>query len=122
MNETGEIDLNRSKEIVRTLASVALSYRGHDIIVDLRETTLTGAVNFGAVLELSLEFARYGSFVSGKLANLVPHDREWLTVARQFEASLQIQGFAFKVFTSFEEAIDWFSEIIEKGYHPDPGI
>ena len=110
LTETGEIDLERSKQIIREIAAAALSYLGHNIIVDFRETTLAGTWGMSNILELAMEFAPYRAFFRGKLANLVPDDERWLTAARQFEVSLEIQGFVFSVFTSLEDAIKWFSE------------
>ena len=67
----------------------------------------------GVILQLALEMARYGSAFKGKIANVVPDDEKRLSIARQFEASLNLQGFCYKVFTNFEDAIDWLSEVTE---------
>jgi len=112
-NESGEIDFERSMQIIRELAIAASFYAGHNILVDLRETTIVGESDMGTLLKLALEMARYGSVFKGKIANVVPDDEKRLSIARQFEASLQIQGFIYKVFSSFEEAINWLSEVTE---------
>jgi len=112
-NESGEIDFERSMQIIRELAIAASFYAGHNILVDLRETTIAGESDMGTLLKLALEMARYGSVFKGKIANVVPDDEKRLSIARQFEASLQIQGFIYKVFSSFEEAINWLSEVTE---------
>ena len=41
--ETGNIDLNRSKQIVRDLANAAGSHTDHNILIDMRETTISVA-------------------------------------------------------------------------------
>ena len=38
--ETGKIDLERSKKIIRELAKAAGSHANHNILIDLRETTV----------------------------------------------------------------------------------
>ena len=113
LNESGEIDFERSLQIVRDLATAASFYSGHNILIDLRETSMAGESNIGTVLRLAVEMARYGSVFKGKIANVVPADEKRVAIARQFEASLQLQGFSYKVFTSFEDAIDWLSEVTE---------
>lgn len=113
LNESGEIDFDRSIQMIHDFAIKASYYAGHNILADLRETTLVGERNTGLVLQLASEMARYGSVFKGKIANVVPDDEERLSLARQFEASMQLQGFHFKVFTSFEDAIDWLSEVTE---------
>jgi hypothetical protein len=39
--ETGNIDLKRSKQIVREIANAAGSHTDHNILIDLRETTVS---------------------------------------------------------------------------------
>ena len=112
-NESGEIDFDRSMQMIHDLAVAASFYAGHNILVDLRETTIIGESNIGVILRLALEMARYGSAFKGKIANVVPDDEKRLSTAKQFEASLNLQGFDYKVFTSFEDAIDWLSEVKE---------
>jgi hypothetical protein len=113
LNESGEIDFDRSIQMVRDLAVAASFYAGHNILVDLRETTIVGESNMGLVLQVALEMARYESAFKGKIANVVPDDEKRLSLAKQFEASLHLQGFDYRVFTSFEAAIDWLSEVTQ---------
>ena len=113
LNESGQIDFDRSTQMIHDLAVAASFYAGHNILVDLRETKLVGESSIGMVLQLALEMGRYGSVFKGRIANVVPDDEERLVIAKQFEASLHLQGFSYKVFTSFEDAIDWLSEVTE---------
>ena len=59
--ETGDIDFERSKKIVRELAMAAGLHTGHNILVDLRETTISTAASIEDIMKIALEF---GSFVS----------------------------------------------------------
>ena len=113
LNESGEIDFDRSMQIIRDLAVAASFYEGHNILVDLRETTIHGQGNMGDILRLALEMARYGDVFKGKIANVVPAEEKRLSIAKQFEASMNLQGFTYKVFTNFEDAIDWLSDVTE---------
>ena len=110
LTETGKIDVDRSKEIVRQLAVAAAFHADHNILLDLRETTIKEE-NMNDVLEVALEIARYQAAFKGKLANLLPDDEKRLFVARQLKALMVIKGFQYEIFTNFEEAIEWLSDI-----------
>ena len=56
LTETGEIDVDRSKEIVRQLAVAAAFHADHNILLDLRETTIKEE-NMSDVLEDLRRFA-----------------------------------------------------------------
>jgi hypothetical protein len=110
LTETGKIDVGRSKEIVRQLAATAAFHVDHNILLDLRETTINEE-NMSDVLEVALEIARYKSAFKGKLANLLPGDEKRLFLARQLKALIATEGFQYEIFTSFEEAVEWLSDI-----------
>ena len=110
LTETGKIDVDRSKEIVRQLAVAASFHADHNILLDLRETTIKEE-NMNDVLGVALEIARYQAAFKGKLANLLPDDEKRLFVARQLKALMVIKGFQYEIFTNFEEAVEWLSDI-----------
>jgi hypothetical protein len=110
LTETGKIDVHRSKEIVRELAAAAAFHADHNILLDLRETTMKEE-NMSDVLEVALEIARYRAAFKGKLANLLPDDEKRLFIARQLKALMDIKGFQYEIFTNFEEAVEWLSDI-----------
>ena len=118
MSKSGEIDLERSMEIIHKLVAAASFYADHNILVDLRETTVGGNIDIGTVMQLALEMARYGSAFKGKIANVVPGDERRLSIARHFETSVHLHGLKYKVFTNFEDAVDWLSDITELGVPP----
>ena len=115
LNESGEIDFDRSIKIIHNLAGAAAFFAGHNILVDLRETTLVGESDMGSILALALEMARYGSVFKGKIANVVPGDEKRLIIARQLKASMHLQGFNYEIFTNFEDAMNWLSDITKLG-------
>ena len=108
--ETGRIDVARSKEIVRQLAATAAFHVDHNILLDLRETTIQDE-DMSDVLEVALEIARYKSAFKGKLANLLPGDEKRIFIAKQLKALIAMEGFQYEIFTSFEEAMEWLSDI-----------
>jgi hypothetical protein len=111
LNESGEIDFDRSMKIVRKLGAASSVYADHNVLLDLRETTIVGVNNMGTIMQLALEMANYWSAFKGRIANVLPNDEARLSIARQFRASLQLQGFSYEIFTNFEEAISWLSEV-----------
>ncbi|HEY3276147.1 MAG TPA: hypothetical protein VGJ94_05970 [Syntrophorhabdaceae bacterium] len=116
--EAGNIDLDRSMEIIHELAAAATFHTGHNILVDMRETTIADDDSIGMMLQLAVEMARYKSLFKGKIATVVPHEEKRLAVAMQFKACLDLKGFQYEVFTSFEDAINWPSEIKEMSPTP----
>jgi len=84
LTEKGKIDIGRSKEIVHQLAAAASFHEDHNILLDLRETTVKEE-NMGDLLEVALEIARYKSAFKGKLANLLPGDEKRLFIARKLK-------------------------------------
>jgi len=108
--QTGNIDLKRSKEIVRELANAAGSYTDHNILIDLRETTVSVS-NIVDILEVAREFGSSVSSFKNKIANIVPDDHERMVIAHRFKACMDMQGFEWEIFTDYEGAIEWLSEI-----------
>jgi len=98
-------------KMIRKLGLASSVYADHNVLLDLRETTIVGVNNIGAIMQLALEMAKYWSAFKGRIANVVPNDEARLSIARQFRASLHLQGFSYEIFTNFEEAIGWLSEV-----------
>lgn len=107
--ETGNIDLKRSEQIVRELADAVASHTDHNILIDLRDTTVSDA-NILDILKISLKFKSYIPSFKNKIANIVPDDHERMIIAHRFKACMDIQGFEYEIFTDFESAIEWLSE------------
>ena len=107
--ETGQIDFDRSKKLIEELAVVAAYHADHNILIDLRETTVATA-NMTDLLQLALHMARHKSLFENRIANVIPPDTERLFMAEQFRACLHIEGFEYDFFTDFESAIEWLSE------------
>jgi hypothetical protein len=108
--ETGKIDLDRSKQIVRDLAKAAGSHTDNNILIDLRETTVSTAASIEDIMKVAFEFGRYVSSFKNKIANIVPDDPERMSIAYRFKACMDIQGFEYEIFTDYESAIEWLSQ------------
>ena len=108
--QTGNIDLKRSKEIVIDLANAAGSHADHNILIDMRETSVSVS-NIVDILEVAREFGSSVSSFKNKIANIVPDDHERMVIAHRFKACMDMQGFEWEIFTDYEGAIEWLSEI-----------
>jgi len=107
--ESGNIDFERSKKIVRELANTANSHTDHNILIDLRETTVS-VPSIEDIMKIALEFGTYISSFKNKIANIIPDDQKRLIIANRFKACMDIQGFEYEIFTDYESAIEWLSE------------
>jgi hypothetical protein len=107
--ETGNIDLKRSKSIVRELAKVAGFHTDHNILIDLRETTISSS-SIEDMMKIALEFGTYVSSFKNKIANIIPDDPKRMVIAYRFKACMDIQGFEYEIFTDYESAIEWLSK------------
>jgi hypothetical protein len=107
--ENGEINIQRSIDVVRELAIASEHHKEANILVDLRETKK--ALNFGDLLTVVLEFAYYKDCFRNKIAAIIPKDPERIERAEFFKAGMTIKGFLFNYFTDFEKAVEWLSEI-----------
>lgn len=112
VNETGAIDTERSKQLIRQIAILASFNEVQNILLDLRDTTIVNANNMADMLEIAAEFARSGSIFTGKIANVIPDGQNRIALARRFKEILHwhIEPTRYEIFTSFEDAIEWLSE------------
>jgi len=87
--ETGNIDLKRSKKIVRELAVAAGSHTDHNILIDLRETSVSAA-SIEDIMKIALEFGTYISSFKNKIANIIPDDQKRMIIANRLKACMDI--------------------------------
>ena len=107
--ESGDVDFDKSIQIIRELSAVAALHTGHNILIDLRETTLSFA-GMDKVMKIAMEFVQLMSSFKNKIANVVPSDAERVLMAEKLEACMKIKKFPYRFFTDFEDAIEWLSE------------
>jgi hypothetical protein len=110
LTENGEIDIDRSKHIVHQLAVASSFYVNHNILLDMRDTNIQDP-SMESLVEVALEFGRYKSSFKGKLANVVPNEETRIRTAKQLKALMNSQDFRYEIFTSFEDAVEWLSDV-----------
>ena len=109
VNKEGTLDLDRSKRIVHELAATAAFHADHNILVDLRDTTIA-THSMSDLFDIALEMARFRSIFTNKMASVIPNDEAGISTARKLKACMNIKGFQFQYFTDFEDAIEWLSD------------
>lgn len=109
INKKGQLDVDRSKKIVRELVATASFHGDHHILIDLRDTDVA-IKSMDEVLEVVVEFARFKALFRNKIANVIPDDEERIAKAKKFKAILVEKGFHYSFFTDFESAIEWLSD------------
>jgi hypothetical protein len=109
-NESGVIDGARSFELVREVATAASFHIDSNILLDLRDTTLTIA-SFDHMGQLAQEFIRLMPAFSNRIAVLTPDDPERIKIGAKLELCMRLKGVRYSVFTEYEKAIDWLSSI-----------
>ena len=107
--EKGQLDIQRSLDLVKELVVASGFHRGHDLLVDLRDTETIGG--FGDTLKVAIEFARYQDIFPNKIAVLIPDTPSRIDRAEFFKASLGEVKFNINYFTGFEDAIEWLSTV-----------
>ena len=104
--EQGEIDIERSKDIVKEIAIAASAHSVSDIILDLRDTETV--LNFGDLLEVTMEFKEYPEAINGKIAVIIPKEDRRIKNVEFMKTSMMVKGLTMDYFFTYEDAIDWF--------------
>jgi hypothetical protein len=94
--------------LIHQLAIAAALDPGRNILIDLRDTTLT-IENTGHLLDCATEFARYEHSLRHKIANVIPHDEASIAIAKALESLMDAESFKYQVFTKLEDAINWLT-------------
>jgi hypothetical protein len=102
----GAMDGDGAKQLITQLALVALLNPAKNLLLDLRNTTLT-IENTGIVFNCAAEFARYKRNFRHKIANVIPDDEERVSIAKRLKALIDLETSQYQVFTRFEDALDW---------------
>lgn len=110
---SGDLDVEQSMQIARDTAAIAFLHKNHNILMDLRKTSVKQA-SLSDLMKIALEIVNGIPDFQNKIASLIPDDPERVTIARQFKSCLILKGFQYEIFTDFEKAIEWLSETITK--------
>jgi hypothetical protein len=110
MNESGKMDFDKSIQTVRELSTATSFHPSHNILIDLRDTTVSNT-GMDELMKIVMEFNQRVPHFKKKIANLVPNDTNRISIAKRFEACMAVKQYNYKFFTNFEDALDWLSDI-----------
>ncbi len=108
---SGAIDLERSLDVVRELARAANYFRGHNILMDLRDTEMVA--DRSDALQVAASFAHHFKSFHHKIAVIIPDTAERMAKAEFMRTCMHLKGFQWEFFMAYEDAIDWLSDITE---------
>lgn len=109
-NQTGELDRDRIESLINEIIMIASYYPNHNILIDSRDTTISYEVYMTDILEAAERLAQLENIFLSKIANIVPKDEARLSIANTAEAAINLKGIKYKIFTEFEDAIEWISK------------
>lgn len=112
---SGEIDLEQSKKILVELACLAKPPVDYDILIDVRE--VYGNLTLTDMCEFVFELCKHRQSFSNKVALLVRDDIQALN-ASMLELYAKDRGFDTKVFTDFEETVEWLHGSVDSERDP----
>ena len=110
LNKSGDLDIEESMKMVRTLVNASSFKPRSHILVDLRETRLN-SVGFEEILKIANELSKYQDIKNKKIANVIPDEVDRLHIAKNFKLALNVSGFQYDFFTEMEKAIEWLSDV-----------
>ena len=105
---TGDLYTERSLELVRELAWSVSTYKGYNILMDMRETETRPEML--DLMQIASACAKLRSDFNSKIAFLIPNMEERVRFAQLFKSCMEAQGFRFRQFFDHESAIEWLSE------------
>jgi hypothetical protein len=63
------------------------------------------------IMKSAQELFVFKDVLRNKIANIIPKDKDRVSIAEKAEAAIQLGGIHYKFFTDFEAAIEWLSDI-----------
>ena len=110
-NQAGELNHDQIQALIIEIIAVASYYPHHNILIDSRDTTISQDIYMIDILSVAEQLAKLDNIFFSKIANIVPKDKTRLSIANKTEAAINLKGLQYKVFTEFEDAIEWISEV-----------
>lgn len=105
---TGDLDMSASRLAFTRIAAAGAAMEGYTVMLDLREVRFR--LSTANIYQLAEELTKYGDTFLRRTAVLTRDDKTF-TESEFFETVSHNRGFNVKVFTDFEEAMAWLSDI-----------
>ena len=107
---SGALDLERSKTLARELAAVAGIHTDHNLLLDLRDTTVILG-DMSQVIAVVSVFAQSLRAFPGKIASIIPSDPRRENYASMVASLMQLRDVNYRYFTDYEAAIEWLADV-----------
>jgi hypothetical protein len=108
---SGDLDLEGSKKMLASIASVTKPPANYEIMLDVRDVNSNKHFTRFEVLEFVKELVRNRSAFRNKIAFLSRDDKQFDN-SRFAELCATNRGLLVKAFVSFEKAIEWLTSPI----------
>ena len=106
----GEIDINQALKLVQNISRSVNLHQGYNILVDMRDTAFhPGMVE---LLEIAAECSRKLIGFKRKIAFIIPDTMQRRQVAKLFQTCMEAEGFKFKQFLEYNDAMEWFANSV----------
>ena len=109
INKAGDIDLDYLKNEIREIGQQITAHPDHDILLDSRLGAVQESV-YGHILEILMEMLAIIKEFPGKIANILPPDKQRMAFSNELSRKLQAIGIQYRAFIDYEGATDWLSE------------
>lgn len=110
LNESGNMDFDRTIQIVKEVAAAATFHSDHNILIDLRQTILL-FYGMEEVIKIVMTFVKLMPPFKNKIASLIPDDENRVSFEKNLKSCFDLQDFEFMYFTDYEDAIEWLSDV-----------
>jgi hypothetical protein len=107
----GEIDFEKSKELLAEIAQAKKTPADYDIILDFRRSQFN--MTTYQIYKFAKELASYKDAFKDKIAVMVLPGLEF-DKAEFFEYCSKHRGLKVEVFTNYEDAVEWFFKYPKK--------
>ena len=104
---TGELNTNRAHELIHKISLAVSFYQNSNVLIDIRETTFQP--NMSDLLEIAADCSKNLTDFKCKIAFVIPNTEQRKEVAKLFKACMEAQGFEFRQFFDYDDAMDWLS-------------
>jgi len=104
----GDLYTARSLKLVRELGMAVNTYKGYNVLLDMRETATEPEML--DLMQIASACAKLGSDFDNKIAFLIPNTEERIRFAQLFKSCMEAQGFEFRQYFDYEAAMVWLSE------------
>jgi hypothetical protein len=104
---TGELNADRGLAIIDKIALTVRLHPTYNILVDIQDTTYQP--DMAEMLEVASECSKRLTNFRPKIAYLIPDRKERKQVAKLFKTCMELQGFEFRQFVGYDDALKWLT-------------